>query len=239
MSTKGEIISGAYSKARISGLTKKPTAEDTVLALARLESMMHEFFKKNIDVSYFFEDAPDTSTPHNIPREYWDAIENLLSSRILADFGKEPTPALALNISNAGSFLSSATALLRLTTYPSRQPIGKGNRFLNTFSGFYISQEIAPLSSNTIKMTVGDVDIFTEHFDDYLRDSETIASYALTADSGLDISEETLASPDLTYTVTATGTNTELSTEVLEIKIVATTSLARKVTRKIIFELSN
>jgi hypothetical protein len=98
--TKGDLINGAYSKARISGLTKQPTPEDNDLALVVLEDMMEEFFGLNIDVKYFFEDEPDSNTLHNVERKYWNGLKALLADRLLADFGTEPNSSLARQISS-------------------------------------------------------------------------------------------------------------------------------------------
>ena len=65
---KVNIISDAYSKLRISGLTVLPTPEDLELALSRLESMMAELDVRGISIGYNFEDNPDPNSLTNIPR---------------------------------------------------------------------------------------------------------------------------------------------------------------------------
>ena len=46
MSTKNDIILGAYDEMMISGLTVAPDPESMQLALNRLEDMMSDFFKE-------------------------------------------------------------------------------------------------------------------------------------------------------------------------------------------------
>jgi hypothetical protein len=66
--TKVDLISGAYSKLRISGLTVQPTPEDLELALTRLENTMAEIEgARNICLGYNFEDQPDPNSVSNIP----------------------------------------------------------------------------------------------------------------------------------------------------------------------------
>jgi hypothetical protein len=238
MSLKGDLINGAYSKARISGLTKQPTEEDTELALGVLEDMMAEFFGRNIDVDYAFEDTPDVNTPHNVERKYWNAIKANLAGWLLADFGKEPTESLARQINGGYSFLSSSTALQKQTNYPGRQPTGSGNERWNRYQRFYRRAAELPLSAETNHMLIDDIDDFVEHFDAYLKTGETVSSYTIAADTGLTIVSDSLTSPDIDYQIQADGSNSELSSESLQVKIVATTSLGRQETRIITFDLT-
>ena len=92
--TKIEIINGAYSRMRISGLTAQPTPEDIVKALNRLEDMAEEFDGRNICTGYNFEDDPDVNSLHNMERKFWGPYKAILATRLLADFGKAASPEL-------------------------------------------------------------------------------------------------------------------------------------------------
>lgn len=240
MRTKGDLVNNAYSQARISGLTSQPTPEDLTLTLNRLEGMAAEFKGRNICVNYNFEDTPDLNSPHNMEKEHEFAFETNLAIRLLADFGKAPIPSLVTQQQAGFSFLSSSTAPRRQTQYPSRQPVGSGNdlRYYR-YQKFYRPQSEAPLTCETNKMFIGDIDIFVEHFDAYLSDGETIDSYTIESDSGLTLSADSLTTPDITYTVEAVGNNEGIGNSLLEIKIVATTNLGRVTTRIINFELTS
>lgn len=235
---KGDLINGAYSKLVISGITTQPKSEEITLGIERLEDMMAEFEDRNICVNYAFEDEPGFNTLHNVDRKYWEAIKSMLAYRLVLDFGKEPTAALSRASNSAFSFLSSSTAITRETAYPNRMPRGSGSTLrYNRWQRFYRRSPEPPMSCETIKMYIGDINDFVEHFDSYLLDSEVLASYTLEADSGLLVTNDTLSSPDITYRVEAEGNNGTKSDNALEIIIVATTSLGRKETRKIIFSL--
>ena len=56
MTTKADLINGAYSLMRISGITVDPSADDLALALERLEDMAEEFAGRNIITDYNFVD---------------------------------------------------------------------------------------------------------------------------------------------------------------------------------------
>jgi len=237
--TKNDFIVGAYEEIRISGITVNPSAYDNSLALKRLESMMAEWFKRNICVGYNFEDAPATTSLHNVPRVYWHAIHMLLADRLLPSFGKASTPEFTKNRSAAQSFLSSATAIIAQTPYPNRMPKGSGSRFPYILGNRYFGKtELAPLECATEQMYIGDIDNFVEHFDSYLDAGETISAYVLTADTGLTIVSESLTTPDVDYQVSAVG-NSDGSSGVFQVKIVATTSAGRVETRITNFNLTS
>jgi len=231
MTTKIDIINGAYSRGKISGLTNQPTNEDIVLGLEVLEDMAEEWKDKNIDVGYNFEGTPSTNSVHNIPRKYWTAFKTCLMMRLLADFGKEPSSALAGMARTAFSRMASSTATIPRTNYPAGHPRGSGNRW--SCDNFYTSTETAPTSPLTIKMNCGEIDNFYEDYTAYLDASETIASFVLTSDSELTTDGGVLTSPRIDYEVEA-GT----SSGIYQVKIVATTSAGRVETRLINFVLT-
>ena len=239
MTTKVDIINGAYSQLRISGITKLPGKEELELALDRLESMAAEFRGRNICTGYNFEDAPDPNSVHNIERKHWYAYETNLAARLLADFGKEPTAALIAAQQSSFSFLSSDTALLRQTQYPARQARGSGNSLrYNRWQRFFRPQAEAPLSCATNKMVIDNIDNFVEHFDAYLDDGETISSYTIESDAGLTIVSDSNTNEDVNYQIQAVGTSGEEFDSLYQVKIVVTTSDSRVETRLINFELT-
>lgn len=238
MTTKADIINGAYSQLRISGLTVQPTPEDLSLALDRLEGMMAEFSGRNICVGYNFETTPDSGTDHNVDREFWFALETNLAVRLIADFGKNIPPSL-MAYSQAGfSFLSSATAPIKQVAYPSRQPKGSGSTLrYNRFQRYYRPQAEAPQECETNVLYVDDINDYTESFDTYLKDPETVSSYTIEADTGLTIVSDSLASPIVSYRIRADGYPDGTARDLLQVKIVVTTSLGRITTRIINFKL--
>jgi len=235
---KGDFINEAYSQMRISGLTVNPTSEDLEVALMRLENMMAELSGRSICVGYSFEDDPDPNSLHNVNREFWHGIATNLAIRLIPDFNKEVPPTLHMQANQSLSNMSGRTALIRQVNYPSRQPRGAGNTLRwGRWARFYHPQPGAPLECATVTIAIDDINDFVEHFDAYLRDAETIQSYTISADTGLNIISDSLASPDVLYRIEAVG-NADATTNIFQqVTIIATTSTGRIETRRINFQI--
>ena len=135
---KIDIINGAYSQLRISGLTVQATPEDIEVALGRLEDMASEWASIDINVGYFFEDEPDPDSIFGVPRAYKQAFETNLAVNLIPDFTKPVPQELRARASASYSTMLSATAQTCQVQYPSRQPRGSGNTFrYNRWRRFY------------------------------------------------------------------------------------------------------
>ena len=238
MTTKAELINGAYSLMRISGITVDPSGEDLTLALTRLEDMAAEFDGRNIITDYNFEENPKTGSLHNLERKFWFAYKSNLAVRLIPDFGKQASPELVAMQQTSFSFLSANTAPLRETSYPSRMPRGTSNtRWSTRWSRFFTREVKAPLGKGTITMFIDDIKAFSESFVAYLDAGEVISSFTIEADNGLTITSSTNATPLITYTIQADGLSEGNSINLLQVKIVVTTSASRIETRIINFQL--
>lgn len=235
---KIDLINGAYNRLRISGLTVNPGARENALALGRLENMAARWEDKNICAGYNFEESPDLNSDSGIEPKYQDAFESNLAFWLCSDYGKMPAQTLVLEQQLTFSQITSSTANPRQVQYPSRQPIGRGNRRYAHWNRYYSPIAEAPNSCETIKMDVGNINDFTEHFDSYLIIPETVASYTIEADSGLTIVSDSLASPDVLYRIQADGNTENVNDPLLQVKIIATTSTGRIETRIINFTLT-
>jgi hypothetical protein len=239
---KGDIINRMYSIMRVSGLTSGPTSDDSELALETLEFLAHELEDVwNVSLNYNFEETPDPNAAANIEYKNKYSIAAILAGRLLDDFGKDLTPGLQRKVGAAWSMLmaQSGAENLRQTQYPDRQPVGKGNeRWGNRYRRYYRQVAQAPISSATNKMVIDDVNVFVESFASYLGDLEDISSYTIEWTDGLDVTNDSLTSPEISYTVEATGRSTDTDTSVEQVKIVATTSDSRVETRLINFDLT-
>lgn len=235
---KGDIVNGAFSQMRISGITVEPGPSELTLALRRLESLANELYGRNVCTGYYLEDDPDLNTPCGLDRKYWYPFECILAQRLLSDFGKgmTPEPMLIKNASAGLSFLYSNTANPRQVQYPSRQSVGAGNRPIAGRRRFFTPVSEAPNTCQTNRMYIGDIDDFTEHFDSYLVEGESISSYTIEAETGLTIVSDSDTSPDIFYQIQAVGGTS--SDGLLRVKIVMTTDAGRITTRVINFELT-
>lgn len=239
MTTKAHLINGAYSMIKISGITVNPSAEDLTLALTRLEDMAAEFEGRNINTDYNFEHEPALGSLHNLKRKHQFAYKINLAVRLAPDFGKLLTPILLAQQQASFSFLSSDTAQIKRTDYPSRMPRGESNTYRSLpWTRFFTPVVSAPISAETITMFIGEIDSFSESFVAYLNAAETISSYVITADTGLTITTDANATPLITYTIQADGlSGSGGSIALLQVKIVVTTSAGRIETRIINFQL--
>jgi len=238
MTTKAEIINGAYSMLRISGITVDPSGDDLALALIRLEDMAEEFEGRNIVTDYNFEESPQTTSLHNLERKHWFAYKANLAVRLLPDFGKQPSPVLMSQQQASYSFLAGNTAPVRQSVPSNRMPIGSGNVHRRyRWNRYYRPEAQAPLSAETNIMYIDDVKSYVESFVAYLDTGETISSYTIEADTGLTISTDSNATPFIAYTITATGKSDGSGIGLLQVKIVVTTSASRIETRIINFSL--
>lgn len=230
--TKNDLIRGAYSKLRISGITRQPTPEDLETALQRLESMAAQF-NMTAPVGYNFEDQPDPNSDSGIVRGLALAFENNLAMHLIPDFNKEVPQILMGQASYGISQMYSQSAMMRLNhvNRPSRAPIGSGNQVWSRWASYYATTlpEIAP----DITMFIGDVNDFTEHFDAYLRDGEDIASYSIIADDGIDLISDNLDSPNVNFRISSVNNFSSTNSGLQQITIIATTTTGRVVTKKL------
>lgn len=233
---KSDIINGAYSQLRISGLTLGASTEDLSLALETLEDLARELEASNICVGYAFEDEPDLNTPHNMERKFWAPMKTILAVRLLDDFGKTPTPTLIKRESAAYSFLSARTAPMKQVRRPTRHPIGAK---IGPYQRFYKIVEEAPLGCTTNVMYIDDVEDFEESYAAWLKDGETISSYTIEADTGLTINSDSNTDTVVSYQIQADGSEIDIVNELLEVKIIVTSSDSRILTRIINFRLKS
>jgi hypothetical protein len=240
MSLKIDIINGAYSQIKISGLTIEPSSEDRTVALNRLENILSTLKGQNSDVGYYFEDSPDFNTPHNMEQKFWDPVEVILAVSLCPDFGKVPPDTLIKRQSSAYSDIAAMTALVRPVLPPARMPRGSGaTRHNPQWFRYNPPPDQAPLSAKTNVMNLDDIQDFVEHFDSFLRDGETVSSFTIAADTGLTINSSSLTTPDVSYQIKAVGDTSENPAGFYRLKIVATLSSARVITRIINFEIVN
>jgi len=232
---KGDIINGAYSRMRISGITKQPTTREVSVALERLEDMMASWGAWNIDIGYNFEEIPDSGTPHGLARVHLAGVKSNLALKLLSDYGKDAPMSLATEAGAAFAQLLASASKQPMTQYPARMPIGSGNRQINNW------QRFAPLS-DTIEQDYSAYEMFTEDVKDFeenlasaLRtdNTETITSFTVSAEDGVTIASSSLTSPVVSYRVQAGDT----ANSRVVVTIVATTSLGQRITKQIFFSI--
>ena len=203
---KIDIIQDCYSQATISGLTRKPTPDDVSLALMRLEGLAAELEGRNICVGYGFTAEPDPNDEAGIDLQFRQAFATNLAMRVVSDFGIQPHPSLVAQASQSMSNMSARTAQVSETQYPSRMPRGSGNtRRRQQHNQFYTPIPQAPQTCDTRHMDTGEVNDFAETWLDYVdfATAETVDSYTMEVSSGLLVTNDSLASPIISFRVEA------------------------------------
>jgi hypothetical protein len=230
LTMKGDIVSRAYSKMRISGITVDPRPEENDLAVNMLEIIAHELSLPG----WKFETNPDTSSTHGLELKFVEHLAALLAVRLAADFEKI-NPLLISQGSAAASFIASNTATIPKSSYPSRMPKGSGNRLCltGTFYDPIYSGEGVAIAENV--MIIGEIDNFTESFDSYLNSGEDVSSFTIEAGTAcITVVSSSLTTPIVTYKIEAATS----SDDIANVTITATTSTGRKKIRTIPFRVN-
>ncbi len=122
--TKIQILNDAFNELRINGITTQPDNEDVRLGIERLEDFMSEL---TFALGFNFEAIPNPNTYSGIPQYANFAIASNMALRLAPAYGKAPE-ALIRQASASMSALQNKTCRPRRVNYPSRQPLGMGNR---------------------------------------------------------------------------------------------------------------
>jgi hypothetical protein len=236
---KVDRISAAYSKLRISGLTVLPNPSDLELALGELENMMSELASRGIEVGYNFEEVPDPNSDLNVPQEFWNMIATNLATRLVPDFNKEASPVLFAQAAQSLSQASNVCARnrIRQVAYPSRQPVGSGNRIYARWQRFYSDMPgLPPNVPATLYIMQGETNDYEESFAAYLNTDEYIQTIEVVCDSGLVIISSSFLDGVAHYRLNAP---VELSAGAWQqVKITMTTTEGRIDIRIINFEVA-
>ena len=231
MTTKIKVINDAFSRLQISGITVNPTGGDVDLALGRLEGMMAEL-EAGLAVGYNFDDNPDPNTPTGVNRKYQNMMAANLAVRLCSDFGKLPDAVLARSASGS---LSAAKAMysadtMKVSRYPSRMPIGSGNRRLGRQQRYYPQAPTVPASAPTL--CVGDINDYEESFAGYLE-GETIASAVVDAGDKLTLMSTEIVDSTVKYRMNA------ISAGVQAVTIAITTDGGRVSKRAAVYNIGS
>ncbi len=239
LADKVDLMRDAYSQLRISGLTVDPTTEDLEISLWRMENMLAEW-QPRMDLGYNFEDQPDPNSPSNLRRPYWHGIATNLAKRLIPDFNKAVPQELINQASQSYSAISGMYAKERINevNYPTRMPQGSGNTLkYNRWARFYRLSDPFTNTTNLTEAFKGNINDFVEHYDAYLNEGETIDTYTITADVGLDLVSDTNTDDEIQYRLKFTGSDERDVNSVRQVTIVMTTTSGRVETRYRLFEI--
>ncbi len=235
---KVDLINGAFSQMRISGLTVNPGGRDYTTALERLENMAYMLQSRGIVTNYNFTETPDPNDLTNVPMALNLMFQSNLALQLCPDFGKEIPQSLAMLATSTMATASavSALALVQDVQYPRRMPIGSGNSLRwQPLNNYNLLPPNPPPNPTTHTLYIGDIDSYNETWEQYLRAGETVDSFTIAADEGLFLSSSSLSTPIVTFEVQ--GVSQQVSGRWQQVKIIVTTSLGRVNTRFVNFNV--
>ena len=229
--TKGDLITEAFRKMKISGITAPPDAEDTQLMVERLEGVAYEFQERGLDLEYNFTMDPDPADFHGMEYYAFQPISSILAYRSVQDFGME-APQTLFAQARAGNDLLSARVgnnKLRQVLYPSRHPRGSGNtqRYIR-WRTYYPETEIIPLDDARFDVRAGATNDFTEDFSNDFNAGETIMFLGVEFTDGLSYVELSRTLTRVTYRI---GTSLTTNRQLEAIRWTVTTSSNRVILR--------
>lgn len=183
--TKGAIVSAAFRKATISGITSQPTGDELAGAVETLEDMMRELESKNACLPYNYEDEPCLSSESNIPQQWYHAVQSRLAVLLCSDYGIQPSQTLAGQARQAWTSMIGKMTKPRQIGQTRRMPRGSGNTFRSPmWVRYYQGETNAPIDCDTINIKVDEVYPVTIDFSGYLTNGEAISSFVIKDSTG-------------------------------------------------------
>jgi len=186
MKTKADLINDAYSALLMTNVTAGASANDVELAFNKLNSFMHELNSRNMKTGYNFLDD-DINSLSGVRPWMNEAISYGLAMRLCTNFGIEPPATLIASANASMSNLSAQLARVYPVNYPSRAPVGSGQRWLGRFRGHYgaasqysntdATQDAVQFSSGQYKVD----------FSPYLQLDELLTGFTQQPTSGINV----------------------------------------------------
>lgn len=214
---KSEIVSGAFDRLAISGITSKPTAEDSQVGLDLLEDTMQAM---EVD-GYNYEDTPQGNSVTGLERSYNRALKDILSFSIAGFYGKQITAQIQMANSAGVSFIEGKRAVerSRRTPYPTRQPRGSGNRRFNPWQNFYPQSFMPTETKNTAHLTWGGTVSHSLDLQHWLNGAVITGYEIVYTDNALTVNSS--SSTDTTIDMVVSCANQSNTYQVIEVKVTA------------------
>lgn len=217
--TKGNVVRGAYTILRISGLTINPTNEDVIVGLQEADDLALEMKGAGLDVNwqlpseYGLSDPEDTS---GLTPEMVGAFKSVLALRLLDAFGKTPTPTLVKRADDGMRTLEQFIIAVPNAELPSTLSLGSGNEQDYRSRYFYPEPGVNNDADYVFK---DDILNYTEDFSEWLIDETLVSVEWEVKGAGIlvdnEVFDDNTATAQLTFNkiggytacVTATKTN--------------------------------
>lgn len=206
MISKGDLVVAALEELRISGLTIKASPEEVVSGIKKMDMMVSSWKNKNICLSYISStsfNAIDPSQNAGIAESEIYAVVINLAKNLAESYGKE----VPRNVSSQAKELMAGLYEVLL---PNREsdpylPTGSGeaysyynSMYYGYYNKFFSSEENAPDNCSTFDIKVGQIDLFTVDFTNYLIDGNSISSYEIEDGDGVVVIDSAIQDSSIT-----------------------------------------
>lgn len=232
MKTKAEIINDAYSALLMTNVTSDANANDVELAFNKLNSFMHELNSRNMQTGYNFLDE-DINSLSGLQPWMNEAISYGLALRLCTNFGIEPPASLMMSANASMSNLSAQLARVYPINYPSRMPVGSGQRWIGRYRGHYgTAAQYANTEATQDAVQYG-AGVYKVDFTPYLQLEEALTGLTQQPTSGINILSSSFDGNIVTLSI-------QFQASVIgQVNIVATGDKGTVVPRSLDFNITN
>lgn len=234
---KGDIVSDALSKMKISGITAPPETEDTQLMIQRLEGMLYELQERGLCLQYNFTEDPDPADFHGMQFYAVQPISSILAFRSVQDWGKDAPPTLTMQARAGNNLISSRNGAnkLRQVEFSSRHPRGSGNtqRYIR-WRTYYPEVQLIPQDCSVLRLRVGEIEDFRIDFAAEFGANESIMFVGVETSSGLTYSERSRTATAINFRLQSQASS---QTPCETVRFTVTVSSGRVIIRTLIVEV--
>ena len=236
--TKGEIVNQAHEMLMLSGVTVGASNEDISMSLKSLEMLIPSWERKGIKIGYIKAQSlldVDVNDESGLADTDVLAAASNLAKMICSAFGKNCPPLIAEYARNTFRDLIAPPVQMM---HNEMMPRGAGNNRNSIWPVKYTSADESVLNPElTNQMQIGEVNDYISNFKSYLRDSEDIDTFTITADNGLTIDSSSNTFSEVSYRVTAVSVG-DNPNEFKVVQITITTTDGRVEVRNINFNIT-
>lgn len=189
MTTKGDLINGAFAFLRISGITVNPNGDDISLAISILDDKCAEL-GMSYDIGYSLPQeygASSTSDESGITPEIAGAIKKILALELAPIYKPDSNLGRLEYLARDGlKAIQNATINISTNQYPETLPQGSGNTWRYSATTFYPSP--APYDAESV--IKGESEALNIDWSSYLV-GDVITAVTYEYGSGIALSDET------------------------------------------------
>jgi len=238
MMTKSDLVMGAYDEMRISGLTVKPSSEDIVLAIKRLDNMMADWQNKGLCLEY-----NKTANYGKVDPNQSSGLADSSALAAILNLAVSLSPAFGLEVSREtkSGAKSSYEGLFSIDLGDMESnpylPRGQGENYygFRWYNQYMPYEEGAPVECSTNKMVAGESGPFESDFRRYINEvpNDFIVSFTIEDGESVEVISSSEAEGIVYFNAKANAAGYS------KVLITITTELGRVLPRNVSFDVAN